>query len=127
MGSGGRSERAHGSSRPSCWTNAVAGVGNIYADEALWIAGLHPARRRLSRADAVRLHAAIVQVIVAGIRNGGTTLRDYVNSDGEAGRNQFHLSCYGRAGQPCLRCGQLLDRSVIDARTSTWCRACQRR
>ena len=106
---------------------AVAGVGNIYADEALWIAGLHPARRRLSRADAVPLHAAIVSVIDAGIRNGGTTLRDYVDADGAAGRNQFHLSCYGRAGEPCLRCGGVLERSTIDARTSTWCRSCQRR
>jgi len=106
---------------------AVAGVGNIYADEALWTAGLHPARRRLSRPDAEALHAAIVTVIDAGIRNGGTTLRDYVDADGAAGHNQFHLSCYGRGGEPCLRCGSPLQRSVIDARTSTWCRACQRR
>ena len=62
-----------------------------------------------------------------GIANGGTTLRDYRNVDGEPGRNQLELGCYGRAGEPCGRCGTELRRSVIDGRGTTHCPTCQRR
>jgi len=105
----------------------IAGVGNIYADEALWIAQVHPARRRLTRVQAATLLGAIREVLAEGIERGGTTLRDYVDADGHAGTNQLHLRCYGRAGEPCLRCGSILTKSVIDARTSTWCPTCQTR
>jgi formamidopyrimidine-DNA glycosylase len=105
----------------------VAGVGNIYADEALWLAGIDPTARSVSRPRAVALHAAIREVIAAGIRHGGTTLRDYVDADGSSGSNQHHLRCYGRAGEPCERCGELLRRRVVDARGTTWCPRCQRR
>lgn len=105
----------------------VAGVGNIYADEALWIAGINPAARRLSRARAARLASAIREALESGLRHGGTTLRDYAMADGRPGRNQDHLHCYGRAGQPCGRCGTELRRRVIDARGTTWCAVCQRR
>jgi formamidopyrimidine-DNA glycosylase len=105
----------------------VAGVGNIYADEALWRARIHPGSRRVSRPAAARLHAALLEVLAAGIANGGTTLRDYRDVDGSSGANQFHLACYGRAGQPCRRCGATLRRSVIDGRGTTHCPACQRR
>ena len=84
---------------------AVAGVGNIYADEALWRAGVDPAARKVTRPQAARLHAAIREVLAAGLANGGTTLRDYRTVDGGTGSNQHHLDCYGRAGQPCNRCG----------------------
>lgn len=104
----------------------VAGVGNIYADEALWRAGVRPSARRLTRAAAVQLHAAIRDVLEAGVKNGGTTLRDYRDATGGAGTNQFHLECYGRSGEPCRRCGDILRRSVIDARTTAWCATCQR-
>jgi len=104
----------------------IAGVGNIYADEALWLARVHPAARRITRARAGELLEAIRQVLAAGIEHGGTTLRDYVDSDGRQGTNQLHLRCYGRAGGPCERCGELLVRRVIDARTTTWCPHCQR-
>lgn len=105
----------------------VAGVGNIYADEALWAARVHPAARTISRPAAQRLRDAIVEALGVGIDNGGTTLRDYRNADGGEGSNQFHLRCYGRAGEPCERCGTELRSSVWDARTTTWCPTCQRR
>ena len=104
----------------------VAGVGNIYADEALWLAGVHPSRRRVGRASAARLHDAIREVIAAGIEHGGTTLRDYRTPDGGIGENQHHLRAYGQGGLPCLRCGRPLRRIVVDARTTTYCVGCQR-
>ena len=105
----------------------VAGVGNIYADEALWLAGVNPAIRRLSRSRADRLADAIRTALASGLHHGGTTLRDYAALDGASGRNQHHLRCYGRAGEPCERCGTELRRKVIDARGTTWCPSCQRR
>ena len=105
----------------------VAGIGNIYADEALWLAGVHPAARRISRPKAERLHAAIRAVISDGIERRGTTLRDYRTFDGTPGSNQHHLRCYGRFGEPCERCGDTLRRRTLDGRTTTWCPGCQRR
>jgi formamidopyrimidine-DNA glycosylase len=105
----------------------VAGVGNIYADEALWRARVHPAARRLTRPGAVRLHEAIVDVLAEGIEHGGTTLRDYRTVEGGTGANQHRLDCYGRAGAPCPRCGTTLRRSIVDARGTTHCPTCQRR
>ena len=105
----------------------VAGVGNIYADEALWQARIHPGARSVSRPAAARLHAALVDVLEQGVRNGGTTLRDYRTVQGGAGANQHELACYGRAGSPCLRCGTTLRRSVLDGRGTTHCPTCQRR
>ena len=105
----------------------VAGVGNIYADEALWLAGINPVVRRLSRARATKLASCIKDALAAGLRHGGTTLRDYVTAEGESGNHQHHLHCYGRAGEPCDRCDTKLRRRVIDARGTTWCPECQHR
>ena len=105
----------------------VAGVGNIYADEALWEAGVHPRATRLSRPAAGRLVDALRAVLQAGIDAGGTTLRDYRTADGGAGAFQHQLQCYGRGGEPCTRCGGELRRIVVDARSTTFCPACQRR
>ncbi len=105
----------------------VAGVGNIYADEACFRAGIHPATRRISRPRATALHEAIVHVLRQGVDNGGTTLRDYLDADGRSGANQHHLHCYGRYGEPCVDCGTVLRRSTIDGRTTTWCPTCQTR
>lgn len=105
----------------------VAGVGNIYADEALWLAGIDPATRRLSRARAATLVDALLAALGSGLVHGGTTLRDYVTVDGDRGANQHHLHCYGRAGEPCERCGTELRRRQLDARTTTWCPTCQKR
>ncbi|RMH81479.1 MAG: bifunctional DNA-formamidopyrimidine glycosylase/DNA-(apurinic or apyrimidinic site) lyase [Actinomyces sp.] len=105
----------------------VAGVGNIYADEALWDAGINPVARRLSVSRSARLLDALRAALASGLRLGGTTLRDYRDADGHTGRNQDELRCYGRAGQPCLRCGTLLRRRLVDGRGTTWCPRCQRR
>jgi formamidopyrimidine-DNA glycosylase len=105
----------------------VAGLGNIYADEALWLAGLSPRRRgRLSLEAANRLHESIRVVLAAGIDHGGTTLRDYRNPSGQKGNHQQHLNCYGRGGLPCLRCGRTLNRYELDGRSTTACPGCQR-
>ena len=105
----------------------VAGVGNIYADEALWLAAISPRARRLSPARAARLLDAIRVVLAQGLDHGGTTLRDYRSVEGSTGDNQHHLHAYGRSGQPCDRCGTTLRSAVIDARTTTWCPRCQSR
>jgi len=105
----------------------VAGVGNIYADEALWRAGVHPVARRLTRRQAQDLRDAIRDVLAAGIENGGTTLRNYRDAEGGSGRNQRYLDCYGRSGEPCIRCGDTLRRIVLDARSTSFCPTCQRR
>ncbi|MFP3899301.1 MAG: bifunctional DNA-formamidopyrimidine glycosylase/DNA-(apurinic or apyrimidinic site) lyase [Acidimicrobiia bacterium] len=105
----------------------VAGVGNIYADEALWRAGVHPAHRTVTRRQAADLLAAVRGVLDEGIRNGGTTVRDYRAVDGRPGRNQSRLDAYGRAGLPCRRCGTPLRSTVLDGRTTTWCARCQAR
>lgn len=105
----------------------IAGVGNIYADEGLWRAGIHPGRRSVTRVEADRLLAALRDVLQQGIDNGGTTLRDYRQVDGGSGRNQLELGCYGRGGEPCLRCGAELRRTVVDARGTTHCPECQPR
>ena len=105
----------------------VAGIGNIYGTEALWMAGIHPAKRQISRSAATSLHAALVQVLEAGLADGGTTLRDYRNADGDEGSHQNALACYGRSGQPCLRCATPLQHRTYDARTLTFCPQCQPR
>ena len=103
----------------------IAGVGNIYADEALFGARIRPTARQITKAQAARLLTALQKALCAGIANGGTTLRNYASLAGSGG-NQHHLSCYGRAGQPCVVCGTTLERMVIDARGTTWCPACQK-
>ena len=104
----------------------IAGVGNIYADEALWRARVHPAARRVSQPRAHELLGALRAVLAQGIDNGGTTLRDYRSFTGESGSNQHSLDCYGRHGQPCNRCGTALVRRVYDGRGTTFCTVCQR-
>lgn len=103
----------------------VAGIGNIYADEALWESGIRPTARRLGADRADRLHHAIVSVLDAALRNGGTTLRDYRDARGSAGEHGIRLKCYGRAGLPCVRCARPLSHMVLDARGTTWCATCQ--
>lgn len=102
---------------------AVAGLGNIYAVEALFLAGIHPqiAAERLHRSAWDRLAAAVVQVLTQGIANGGTTLKDFRNVVGEVGRNQDDLKVYGRAGEPCPRCGADLKGFVSGGRSGAFC------
>jgi formamidopyrimidine-DNA glycosylase len=103
----------------------VAGVGNIYADEALWLARIHPMSRRVGRARAHALHAAIRQVLIGAIEREGTTFRDYVMVNGDSGRNADFLIAYGRGGRPCARCGTALRKIVLGGRGTTYCPACQ--
>ncbi|MCC6621322.1 MAG: bifunctional DNA-formamidopyrimidine glycosylase/DNA-(apurinic or apyrimidinic site) lyase [Deltaproteobacteria bacterium] len=107
---------------------AVAGVGNIYADEALWRARVHPEApaRDLPRARVAALHAAIVEVLAAAVAGHGTTLRDYRRVDGTTGGYAIALQVYGRDGEPCPRCGRELARLVVGQRGTTFCPACQR-
>lgn len=101
----------------------VAGVGNIYAVEALFVARLHPLlpAYRLERTAWDRLAAAVREVLDQGLRNGGTTLRDYVDADGNAGSNQQALWVYGRAQQPCRVCGAVIEGFEHGGRTGALC------
>ena len=105
----------------------VAGVGNIYADEALWLARIHPASRRVGRKRAHALHAAIREVLAAAIEREGTTFRDYQMVNGESGRNADFLRAYGQGDLPCTRCGTPMVRSVVAQRGTTHCPSCQAR
>jgi formamidopyrimidine-DNA glycosylase len=104
----------------------VAGVGNIYADEALWRARIHPRSRRIGRRRAHVLWGAIRDVLAEAIEREGTTFRDYQMVNGESGRNADFLSAYGQAGKPCPRCGAALRRIVLGGRGTTYCPVCQR-
>ncbi|MDX1433086.1 MAG: bifunctional DNA-formamidopyrimidine glycosylase/DNA-(apurinic or apyrimidinic site) lyase [Gammaproteobacteria bacterium] len=106
----------------------VVGVGNIYASEALFAAGIHPARAagRVSRARYATLAGAVKEVLNAAIVAGGTTLRDFVASDGRPGYFRARLSVYGRAGRHCERCDGVIASRVIAQRSSFYCARCQR-
>ncbi len=105
----------------------IAGVGNIYADEALWRARVNPFRRTVTRQQAAALLDALRAVLAGSLRYGGTTLTTYRNAEGRPGRNQQRLDVYGQAGLPCPRCGRELRSRPLDGRTTTWCPTCQRR
>ena len=107
----------------------VAGVGNIYASEALWRTGLHPAAkaRRLNAEKADALATAIVDVLRHALDHGGTTLRDFLAADGAEGDHYDYLSVYGRDGEPCARCGRTIVRSIVHGRATFFCPTCQRR
>jgi formamidopyrimidine-DNA glycosylase len=106
----------------------VVGVGNIYASEALFMAGIHPQRAagRISRARYESLVEAIRDVLERAIRRGGTTLRDFVNSDGAPGYFAQELLVYDRAGSDCFQCGTKIAQKVIGQRSSYYCPVCQR-
>lgn len=104
----------------------VAGVGNIYTDEALWLARIDPRSRRVGRQRAHRLHAAVREVIAAAIEREGTTFRDYQMVNGQSGRNADFLEAYGQSGRPCSRCGTALRKATVAQRGTTWCPSCQR-
>lgn len=106
----------------------VVGVGNIYASEALFMAGIHPARQagRVSAARYDALAAAIRDVLGRAIRRGGTTLRDFLNTEGNPGYFAQELLVYEREGMPCFQCGTPVKRKVIGQRSSYFCPSCQR-
>ncbi len=105
----------------------VGGVGNIYANEALFLAGLHPRRpaNTVDEEGARALHAGIRLTLREAVERGGTTLRNYVDSSGRAGRNAPRLLVYGRDGEPCSRCGTTVERSAFGGRSAFHCPSCQ--
>jgi formamidopyrimidine-DNA glycosylase len=104
----------------------VAGLGNIYADEALWRARIHPASRRVGPVRAAALHGAIREVLAAAVEREGTTFRDFQMVNGESGRYADHLDAYGQGGLPCRRCGTAMRRTLVAQRGTTYCPRCQR-
>ncbi len=105
----------------------VAGVGNIYADESLWAAELHPAQTRLKPAEVKRLYTAIRETMTAAVAAGGSTLSDgtYQQPDGVGGLFQMRHNVYDRAGQPCARCGTEIVKTVLAQRGTHFCPHCQ--
>lgn len=109
--------------------DVVVGVGNIYASEALFFAGIRPTLRAnaLSRPRTVRLHAAIRQVLARAVEQGGSTLRDFSNAQGEAGHFQLEAMVYGRAGMPCKVCAAPITAIRQGQRSTFFCPQCQKR
>jgi formamidopyrimidine-DNA glycosylase len=107
----------------------MAGVGNLYADEALWEARLHPLRSAdsLTPAEVSGLADAIKNVLEHAIERRGTSFSDYRDADGSPGENQDFLNVYGRASEPCPRCGTPISRILVAQRSSHFCGACQKR
>jgi formamidopyrimidine-DNA glycosylase len=106
----------------------IAGVGNIYACEALWEAGIRPSRpsHKISRPARRRLHGAVRNVLNRAIEARGTSVDDYVDAEGLKGGFQNQLAVYGRLNEPCPRCGKPIVRTVIGQRGTWWCRGCQK-
>jgi len=107
----------------------VVGIGNIYANEACWRAGIDPSRsaRTVTPEEAAALRAGIVGVLTESIAARGTSFRDYRDASGGRGDFERSLAVYGRGGEPCLRCGaRLVETHVIDGRTTVLCAGCQR-
>lgn len=105
----------------------IAGVGNIYANEAAWAARIHPRRpaRTVTPDEARELRAALRRILAGAIRDGGTTIRDYRNASGEEGDFARQLSVYGREDEPCPRCGTPVERTVFGNRSAFLCPTCQ--
>jgi formamidopyrimidine-DNA glycosylase len=109
--------------------DVVVGAGNIYACESLFQAGIAPTLRadRLSRPRAARLLAALRATLARALERGGSTLRDFTDAHGVSGDYQAEAAVYGRAGQPCPRCGAAVRRRVQAQRSTYDCPVCQRR
>jgi formamidopyrimidine-DNA glycosylase len=108
--------------------HAIAGIGNIYADESLFEAGIRPAKaaRRLSRVAAERLHWAIRKVLVEALADRGSSFRDYVDAEGEQGMHQLRVKVFRRKGEPCYVCGTAIRRIRVGGRSTHYCPRCQR-
>lgn len=111
-----------------CDQGFLAGVGNMYADEALFAAGIHPLRRAksLSWEEVVRLHSAVRRVLEAAIAGWGASISDYRRPGGEVGAAQFEFQVAHRRGEPCSRCGTPIERIPIRNRGTRFCPRCQR-
>lgn len=109
-------------------SSIVVGVGNIYASESLFMAGIRPTRQsgKISKADYRKLAIAIKKVLHQSILQGGTTLRDFQNEDGKPGYFSQELKVYGREGESCSQCGGMIQSRAIGQRSSFYCRRCQK-
>ena len=107
---------------------AVVGVGNIYACEALFLAGIRPttAAKRISKPRAAKLHAAIRQVLTQALNSGGSTLRNFSGTQGDVGRYQQAVLVYGREGKPCKQCGAPVRKTLQGQRSTFFCHSCQK-
>jgi formamidopyrimidine-DNA glycosylase len=105
----------------------IAGVGNIYANDALYLAGIHPTRlaKRLSEEEIKKLFVALETVLRKSIAVGGTSARNYVNVQGEKGNYQKHFLIYDKAGKVCERCGSVIERITLGGRGTFYCPGCQ--
>jgi formamidopyrimidine-DNA glycosylase len=103
------------------------GLGNIYTDKSLWRARIHPQRHgaRLTAAERRALYRAIRKILEAAIRLGGSSISDYVDSDGKPGSFQLRHRAYSREGKPCFRCGEKIRRVIVAGRSSYFCPHCQ--
>ena len=106
----------------------VVGVGNIYASEALFMAGIRPTTKasKLSKPRVARLHSAIVQVLTRAVQQGGSTLKDFVSAEGRTGYFQLEAAVYGRAGEPCRACATPIRSLLQGQRTTFYCPTCQK-
>lgn len=106
----------------------IAGLGNIYVDEALFIAGIYPEiKANMVPADKIiKLYTAVNEVIADGIRDGGTTFRDYVDGDGKKGQHQNNLFVYGREKAACRKCGTIIEKIKVAGRGTCFCPKCQK-
>lgn len=106
----------------------VTGIGNIYANESLYQAGINPAKKAgaLTKPQFKRLHQAIIATLSWAIECGGSTISDFLNASGEGGYFQANFQIYGKADTPCRRCGRTIEKTVIGGRSSFFCRQCQK-
>ncbi len=109
-------------------SHIVVGVGNIYASESLYLAGIHPKRaaNKVSKARYEKLATTIKQVLAAAIESGGSTLNDFIKPDGQPGYFQHHFSVYGKTGEPCENCGQPIKQITLGQRSTFFCSSCQK-
>jgi formamidopyrimidine-DNA glycosylase len=105
----------------------IVGIGNIYVDESLYLAGIHPEREAssLSPDELAALHEAVVQTLQDAVAAGGSSIKSYVNGQGEIGLFQHQLKMYGRKGESCYTCGQPIEKSVVAGRGTHYCPKCQ--
>jgi formamidopyrimidine-DNA glycosylase len=108
--------------------SVVVGLGNIYVDEALFRSGINPERiaSELTAGEYKRLHKEIISTLQEAVEKGGSTVRSYVNTQGEIGMFQLQLFVYGRTEEPCKKCGTILTRTVVGGRGTHYCEKCQK-